>query len=183
MPLFVAPVAGALSDRIGGRPLMTVGLALQATALAWIAPVASPTAPYIELVPGFLAAGVGMALDFAPISNVVVGAVRADEAGQASGANNAIRELGGVVGIALLAAVFNGAGSYTTPETFVDGLTPAVPGRRQRHGPGRARRAAGRACEADSARRPAEDRRGSIRPPRRPEGRRRHSRPPIPARS
>jgi EmrB/QacA subfamily drug resistance transporter len=126
MPLFVAPAAGALSDRVGGRPLMTIGLALQATAFAWIAIVASPTAPYMQLVPGFLAAGLGMALVFAPINNVVLGAVRTEEAGQASGANNAIRELGGVFGIALLAAVFNGAGSYATPASFVDGLTPAV---------------------------------------------------------
>lgn len=126
MPLFVAPIAGALSDRIGGRPLMTVGLALQATALAWIAAVASPSAPYLELVPGFLAAGLGMALVFAPISNVVLGAVRPDEAGPASGANNAIRELGGVFGIAVLAAIFNGAGSYASPDAFVDGLAPAV---------------------------------------------------------
>jgi EmrB/QacA subfamily drug resistance transporter len=126
MPLFVAPVAGALSDRIGGRPLMTVGLALQATALAWIAAVASPTAPYLELVPGFAAAGFGMALVFAPISNVVLGAVRPDDAGPASGANNAIRELGGVFGIAVLAAIFNTAGGYATPDAFVEGLTPAV---------------------------------------------------------
>ena len=78
------------------------------------------------IVAVILAAGLGMALVFAPISNVVLGAVRPDEAGPASGANNAIRELGGVFGIAVLAAIFNGAGSYASPDAFVDGLAPAV---------------------------------------------------------
>jgi len=63
---------------------------------------------------------------FAPAANAVLGAVRADEAGQASGATNAIREVGGVLGIAVLASVFSGAGGYATPNTFVSGLTPAV---------------------------------------------------------
>jgi|SRR5215211_1596626 len=126
MPLLVAPIAGALSDRIGGRPLMTAGLALQAAALAWIAGIASPTVPYLELVPGFFVAGVGMAFVFAPVTNVVLGAVKQHEAGAASGANSAIRELGGVFGIAILAAIFNGAGSYASPHAFVDGLGPAI---------------------------------------------------------
>jgi EmrB/QacA subfamily drug resistance transporter len=126
MPLFVAPLAGALSDRIGGRPLMIAGLALQATALGWMAAVASPAVPYAELVPGFFIAGVGMAFVFAPVTNMVLGTVGPDETGQASGANNAIRELGGVFGVAVLAAVFNAAGSYASPGAFVQGLGPAI---------------------------------------------------------
>ena len=59
-------------------------------------------------------------------SNVVLSAVRPEEEGQASGANNAIRELGGVFGVAVLAAVFAGYGGYDSPQTYVDGLTPAV---------------------------------------------------------
>ena len=105
MPMFVAPVAGALSDRIGGRPLMVTGLALQSAALAWIAAVSSPDVPYRELVGPFVVAGVGMALFFAPVANVVLAAVRPQESGKASGANNAIRELGGVFGVAVLAGV------------------------------------------------------------------------------
>src|SRR5215210_2225437 len=92
MPIFVAPVAGALSDRIGGRPLMAAGLALQAVALGWLAAISTPTVAYSTLVPGFIVAGVGMALFFAPVANVVLSAVRPDEEGQASGATNAIRE-------------------------------------------------------------------------------------------
>jgi EmrB/QacA subfamily drug resistance transporter len=126
MPIFVAPIAGALSDRIGGRPLMAAGLALQAVALGWLAAVSTPTVDYLTLVPAFVVAGVGMALFFAPVANVVLSAVRPEEEGQASGANNAIRELGGVFGVAVLASVFSSYGGYESGLAFVDGLVPAV---------------------------------------------------------
>src|SRR4249919_926191 len=126
MPILVAPLAGALSDRIGGRPLMATGLALQAIGLGWIAAVSTPTVPYAELVPAFIVSGIGMALFFAPVANVVLSSVRFEEEGQASGANNAIRELGGVFGVAVLASVFAHYGGYGTGTTFVDGLTPAI---------------------------------------------------------
>ncbi len=126
MPIFVAPLAGLLSDRIGSRPLMFAGLAMQATALAWLATELSPTLPYIEMVAPFALAGAGMALVFAPAANAVLGSVRQEEAGQASGATNAIREVGGVLGVAVLASVFSGSGGYASPAAFVDGLIPAV---------------------------------------------------------
>jgi EmrB/QacA subfamily drug resistance transporter len=126
MPIFVAPVAGILSDRIGSRPLMAAGLLFQALALAYLAAVTSPDVAYGALVPGFVLAGTGMSLVFAPSANAVLGSVRPSEAGQASGANNTIREVGGVLGIAVLASVFTGAGGYGSPQGYVDGLVPAV---------------------------------------------------------
>jgi len=126
MPIFIAPLAGILSDRIGGRPLMAAGLALQGGGLAWLAAVTSPTVAYIHFVPGFVMAGTGMALVFAPAANTVLGAVRPKQAGQASGATNAIRELGGVLGVSVLATVFSGSGGYASAQNFVDGLVPAV---------------------------------------------------------
>jgi EmrB/QacA subfamily drug resistance transporter len=126
MPMFVAPVAGVLSDRIGGRPLMALGLALQAIALGWLAAISSVDVAYIRLVVPFAIAGTGMALVFAPVANVLLSVVRPDEQGKASGANNAIREVGGALGVAVLAAVFSGSGSYRSGQTFVNGLTPAV---------------------------------------------------------
>jgi EmrB/QacA subfamily drug resistance transporter len=126
MPIVVAPIAGALSDRIGGRPLMAAGLALQALGLAWLATVSTPTVPYAQLVPAFVVSGIGMALFFAPVANVVLSAVRPREEGQASGANNAIRELGGVFGVAVLASVFSSYGGYQSGQAFVDGLVPAL---------------------------------------------------------
>jgi MFS family permease len=126
MPIFVAPIAGLLSDRIGSRPLMAAGLTLQAAGLAWLAAVTEPDVAYSALVPAFVMAGSGMALVFAPAANAVLSSVRADQAGQASGATNAIREVGGVLGVAVLATVFAGAGGFGSPEQFVDGLVPAV---------------------------------------------------------
>ena len=126
MPMIIAPIAGALSDRIGGRPLMAVGLALQATGLGWLAAVSTPTVAYSDLVIPFILSGTGMAMFFAPVANVVLSSVRPEEEGQASGANNAIREVGGVFGVAVLASVFAQYGGYGTPQSFVDGLGPAI---------------------------------------------------------
>ena len=126
MPIFVAPVAGILSDRIGSRPLMAAGLALQSLALAWLALTSEPDVAYTLLLPGFVMAGTGMALVFAPAANAVLSSVRPSEAGQASGATNTIREIGGVLGVAVLATVFTDAGGYGSPQAYVDGLVPAV---------------------------------------------------------
>ena len=125
-PIFVSPIAGAFSDRIGGRPLMAIGLSLQAIGLAWLATVSTPTVPYADLIVPFIVSGVGMALFFAPVANVVLSAVRREEEGKASGANNAVRELGGVFGVAVLASIFTSHGGYATPQSFVDGLQPAI---------------------------------------------------------
>jgi EmrB/QacA subfamily drug resistance transporter len=125
-PMFIAPVAGALSDRISPRMIIGTGLSLQAIALAWIGLVTSPTVPYSELVAPFVVAGVGMALFFAPVANVVLSAVGPKEEGQASGANNTIRELGGVFGVAVLAAVFAHVGGYQSGAAFTDGTSTAV---------------------------------------------------------
>jgi len=126
MPMFVAPIAGALSDRIGGARLMGAGLVLQASGLASMAWLTTPTVAYADLVLPFVVSGVGMALFWAPVANVVLSAVRTEEEGQASGAQNAIRELGGVFGVAVLASVWSHYGSYSSGASFVHGMTPAL---------------------------------------------------------
>jgi MFS family permease len=126
MPMIVAPIAGALSDRISGPRIMGVGLALQAIGLGWLAAIGSATTPYSEFVGPFILSGIGMGLFFAPVANVILGSVRRREEGQASGANNAIRELGGVFGVAVLASIFASYGGYGSGQSFVDGMGPAV---------------------------------------------------------
>jgi EmrB/QacA subfamily drug resistance transporter len=126
MPVIVAPIAGILADRIGGRPILAAGMALQAIALGWLAAVVTPTIAYEAMVVPFILAGVGMGLFFAPIANVVLSAVRPDQEGKASGATNTIREVGGVFGVAVLAAIFSANGDYSTPAAYVAGLQPAI---------------------------------------------------------
>jgi EmrB/QacA subfamily drug resistance transporter len=126
MPIFIAPIAGALSDRVGGQRLMALGLTMQAAGLFWIAAVNDVGVAYSSLIGPFLLSGAGMALFFAPVANVVLSSVRPELEGKASGANNAIRELGGVFGVAVLAAVFSHVGGYQSPAAFADGTTKAV---------------------------------------------------------
>jgi EmrB/QacA subfamily drug resistance transporter len=124
--MVVSPLAGFFSQRYGSRPFMVAGLGLQATALGWLALLASVHQSYTSMVAPFVLAGAGMSLVFAPAASAVLASVRTTEAGQASGATNAVRELGGVLGIAVLATVFTNNGSYVSPQAFLDGLIPAM---------------------------------------------------------
>jgi EmrB/QacA subfamily drug resistance transporter len=124
--MVVAPLAGVFSERYGSRPFMVAGLGLQALALGWLATLTAVNTAYTSMIAPFILAGAGMALVFAPSANAVLSSVRTEQAGQASGANNAIREVGGVFGVAVLATVFTGAGGYASPQAFVNGLVPAL---------------------------------------------------------
>jgi EmrB/QacA subfamily drug resistance transporter len=124
--MVVSPLAGFFSERFGSRLFMAAGLGLQAVALGWLASLASVSQTYASMIGPFILGGAGMALVFAPAANAVLSSVRTDQAGQASGATNAIRELGGVLGVSVLATVFTSHGGYTSPQAFVNGLIPAM---------------------------------------------------------
>ena len=124
--MVVAPIAGVLSERYGARAFMASGLALQAGALAWFAATTSTTVTFSEQAIAFVAAGVGMALVFAPSASALLSVVSPAQAGQASGTNNAIREVGGVFGVAVLSTIFSGSGSLGSVQGFVDGAVPAL---------------------------------------------------------
>jgi EmrB/QacA subfamily drug resistance transporter len=125
MPMVVAPVAGALADRIGNRPFMVTGLVMQAIGLGWLAMVTGPGTGYGTLVAPLIIAGIGVALYFPTVANQVTGWVPAADVGVAAGTSNALNALGGVFGVAILAAIFAAHGSYATHATFIDGFRPA----------------------------------------------------------
>jgi MFS family permease len=122
----VAPVAGALADRIGERPLMVGGLSLQAAGMTWLALIAEPGMAYSRVLAPFVVAGVGVSMAIPAAQNSVVGSIATEALGKAGGANSMMRELGGVFGIAIAVAVFAGAGSYASAQAFTDGFGPAV---------------------------------------------------------
>ena len=122
----VAPLAGSLVDRFGERRFMVAGLSLQALGLGWIALIADSGLTYSEFLIPSIVAGVGVSMAIPAAQNSVVGSFSLEEVGKAAGANSMMRELGGVFGVAVSAAVFAGAGSFASPEAFLDGFAPAV---------------------------------------------------------
>jgi len=124
--ILIAPGAGALVDRIGERPLMAGGLALQAIALGWLALIADAGMSYGELLPPLVLGGIGVSMAIPAGQTAAVVEMNEGELGKASAANSTMRELGGVFGIALVVAVFSGAGGYGSPAAFADGFAPAV---------------------------------------------------------
>jgi len=105
---------------------MIVGLALQAVGLGWIAVIARPGMGYPQLAVALGVAGVGISLCFPTVANAVVGSVPAEDMGIASGTNSSIREVGGVFGIAILAAIFATSSVYTSSGIFIDRFKHAV---------------------------------------------------------
>ncbi|MCW2748367.1 MAG: drug resistance transporter, EmrB/QacA subfamily, partial [Nocardioidaceae bacterium] len=117
-PMIVAPIAGILAPRVGFRALLLVGLVLQALSLVWMASLTESAASYGALVPALVMAGVGMGLTFAPSASAVLHGMSDDDFAMATSANSTIREFGVALGIAILAAVFLGAGGTLTPDGY-----------------------------------------------------------------
>lgn len=124
--IVLGPVMGALADRIGNRPLIVGGLVIAAIGVAWVALIAEPGMSYWQLVVPFLVASIGGSTAMPAAANAVFGSVANSDVGKASGVNGMLRELGGVLGLAVFVAVFTGAGSYASPAAFVAGFTPAM---------------------------------------------------------
>jgi EmrB/QacA subfamily drug resistance transporter len=122
----VAPIAGALADRIGERPLLVGGLTLQTVGMAWLAMTAKPDLPYSHMLAPFIIAGVGVSLALPSAQNSVLGSVANEALGKAAGVNSMVRELGGVFGIAAAVAVFAATGGYASAQAFTDGFGPAI---------------------------------------------------------
>ncbi|MFZ7087591.1 DHA2 family efflux MFS transporter permease subunit [Curtobacterium sp. RRHDQ10] len=125
-PMVIAPLTGLVAPRIGTRALIVAGMVSLSAGLFEIALTMSADVSYRTMLPGFVLAGVGMGLAFAPISTAVLSRMAPDDHAKASGTNSTLREIGVALGIAVLTAVFTGAGGQLTPTGYVDAAVPAV---------------------------------------------------------
>jgi EmrB/QacA subfamily drug resistance transporter len=125
-PFLIAPRTGALADRLGERPLIVAGLALQAAGLAWIALITAPHLSYAALIAPMSVVGIGFALALPAVTKAVISTSSPADIGKASGAFSTMRQLGGAFGVAIVAAVFASAGSYASAATFSHGFGAAI---------------------------------------------------------
>lgn len=125
--LVVAPFAGRLYDRIGPRPLLTVGSALIAVAFAWLASRLH-LREYVELIPGYVALGIGLGLVISPATTDALGGAAPSERSQASGLIQTVRQLGGAVGLAVLGAIVSGVSHVGAGASVEDRLIASTNG-------------------------------------------------------
>jgi EmrB/QacA subfamily drug resistance transporter len=126
MPMVFAPLAGIVSDRIGTRPVMTVGLLTTGGGFVWLGLLMKSHVAYTSLILPFAVAGIGISLVFPTLSNAAIASVPLQDSGVAAGSNSTLREAGGLFGVAILAAVFTDNGSYATPAAFMHGVKFAL---------------------------------------------------------
>jgi EmrB/QacA subfamily drug resistance transporter len=125
-PMFVAPLAGAISERVGMRPVIAVGLVLQSAGFGWVALSASLHPSYSEIVVALLIAGVGVSMTLPTVPTAVLAAVEPGEIGVASGVNNMMQRFGAVFGIAVGTSVFAAYGSLESAGEVTSGFRPAI---------------------------------------------------------
>ena len=125
-PMFVSPLAGALSDRIGRRSLMVAGLTLQALGFLWVAARGTLATSWIELVVALLVAGIGLSMALPTVPTAVLDAVAAEEMGKASGINYMAQRFGTVFALAIASAAFEAHGRLGAPAAVTAGFQPAL---------------------------------------------------------
>jgi EmrB/QacA subfamily drug resistance transporter len=126
-----ANVAALLVNRVGVKPILMVGMALMGVGLVFFTQISADGSYWSDLFPGFLIIGLGMPFVFVPVTIAAVAGVSHDEAGLASGLINTSQQIGGALGIAVLAAVANhvttsqAADGTAAAQAAVDGFTAA----------------------------------------------------------
>ena len=125
-PMLVSPLAGALSDRIGRRPIIVVGLSMLTAGLVWVAWRGSLTTSWTELVIALLIAGVGISMALPTVPTAVLSAVAPEEMGKASGINYMAQRFGAVFGVAIGSTLFASYGGLASPAAVTAGFKPAL---------------------------------------------------------
>jgi EmrB/QacA subfamily drug resistance transporter len=125
-PMVISPIAGLVSDRIGRRPVMVLGLLLQTAGYAWAAARGSLATSWVEFDLALLVAGVGISMALPTVPAAVLDAVAPQELGKASGINVMAQRFGAVFAIAIASAVFSARGHLGTPAAFTAGFQPAL---------------------------------------------------------
>jgi EmrB/QacA subfamily drug resistance transporter len=126
MTIVVPQLAGRLIGRFGERRFVVGGTMLHAGSMLWIALIARPDLAYVQLVAPLVLSGAGVAMSLPAAQSAVLRSVEREDMGRASGAFSMVRQLGGSFGVAMLVAVFAGAGGYGSAQAFSDGFAPAI---------------------------------------------------------
>jgi EmrB/QacA subfamily drug resistance transporter len=125
-PLLFSPLAGALSDRFGRRPLLVSGMLMQAASFVWFAWLASASVEYWRLALPMALTGLGVAMVLPVAPTAALSAVEREDIGKASGVNSTLQRFGGAFGVAAATSVFAASGSLSSPTAFIAGFRPAV---------------------------------------------------------
>jgi EmrB/QacA subfamily drug resistance transporter len=125
-PLLVAPIAGAVADRIGARVPLAAGLTLQGLGLIGFAVQASGHPSYAALCLPLVVAGVGASMALPTVAAAAIGSVPPAQIGTASGVSNTLQRTGGAIGIAVVGTVFASYGHFGSTDSFVAGFRPAI---------------------------------------------------------
>jgi EmrB/QacA subfamily drug resistance transporter len=107
MIVAIAPIAGRLSDRYGPRWLIGGGLLIVSASLFSFSTIAVDSG-YLDLLPGFMLLGIGIAMTMSPMTSAAMNAVPVQKAGVASGVLSMFRMVGGSLGVAVTGAIFQG---------------------------------------------------------------------------
>jgi EmrB/QacA subfamily drug resistance transporter len=125
-PMFISPIAGAISDRIGPRKVMATGLFMLTAGFVWVVIRGSLSTNWVELTIALLIAGIGISMALPTVPTAVLNAVAPHEIGKASGINYMAQRFGAVFGIAIATSVFATYGHLGTPVSVTDGFKPAL---------------------------------------------------------
>jgi EmrB/QacA subfamily drug resistance transporter len=125
-PMLISPLAGAIAGKVGLRPVMVLGLALQAAGFTWVCLRGGLGTSWVELTFALLIAGIGISMALPTVPTAVLGAVQPHQMGKASGINYMTQQLGRVFAIAIGTSVFAAHGHLGTPASVTDGFKPAL---------------------------------------------------------